>query len=272
MQWSPDKLAAAAPRLLVQAQWSANQWFMFYDVHSDSERAADLLEDTAASGQFSNELSQVPLQDFVANMSSAGYHRLTGMLNSGGSLNHFESAVQPFDDLIVGLPNETVLSFWMGSANTTTHTHYDVDHNFFVQLFGRKRFTIFAPSESANLYLFPEMHPRARKSQVTLEHPDESRFPRFRHAQRLSVIVEHGDVLYIPPVNISIVFCYFFSHSYQRRILANLERVFFCVWKCAVLAASCPVSERGRGDLRLGIFTLAGDCRARRTASHCSAL
>ena len=34
---------------------------------------------------------------------------------------------------------------------------------------GRKQFTIFPPDEFDRLYLYPEAHPRARKSQVKLE-------------------------------------------------------------------------------------------------------
>jgi hypothetical protein len=120
----------------------------------------------------------------------------------------------------------------MASANATTHTHYDVDHNFFVrtrarwpqlacpsrvppahtpvaihiiahqpftaaqvQLWGSKQFTIFSPRDADRLYLFPEMHPRARKSQVTLERPDPSLFPRFLGTPHRQVTLHPGDVL-----------------------------------------------------------------------------
>eukprot|EP01047_Picozoa_sp_COSAG01_P041479 COSAG01_NODE_3560_length_5928_cov_6.668209_10_plen_157_part_00 len=41
--WTPSSLAAAAPELQVQVQWSANRWFMFFDDPSDSDGARELL-------------------------------------------------------------------------------------------------------------------------------------------------------------------------------------------------------------------------------------
>ncbi len=38
-----------------------------------------------------------------------------------------------------------------------THAHYDCTYNFFFQLQGRKRFTLYPPSD--HLYLYPCLHP-----------------------------------------------------------------------------------------------------------------
>jgi hypoxia-inducible factor 1-alpha inhibitor (HIF hydroxylase) len=52
---------------------------------------------------------------------------------------------------------------WMGKPGLITHTHYDAQHNFFVQLQGRKRFTLLPPhataADGSPLPVFPCLHP-----------------------------------------------------------------------------------------------------------------
>lgn len=45
----------------------------------------------------------------------------------------------------------------MGREGIITHTHYDASYNFFVQLQGKKRFTLFPPNQT--MYLYPCLHP-----------------------------------------------------------------------------------------------------------------
>lgn len=59
------------------------------------------------------------------------------------------------------------VNLWVGRAGIVTHTHYDCTYNFFVQLQGRKRFTLFPPDH--NLYLFPCLHPVSTLFLVTLK-------------------------------------------------------------------------------------------------------
>jgi len=92
---------------------------------------------------------------------------------------------------------------WFGPQGATTHTHYDISHNFYVQLYGEKRFLLFPPSALQNLYLFPLLHPGAQASQVDLENPDLSAFPLFENvssANPVVAILQPGDVLYLPPM------------------------------------------------------------------------
>ena len=55
----------------------------------------------------------------------------------------------------------------MGGRGSSTQAHYDVAHNVFVQLHGEKRFELRPPSAHRSLHVFPDAHPRARKSQVS---------------------------------------------------------------------------------------------------------
>jgi hypothetical protein len=220
LRWSARKLAEMEPRLPVHTQWSEQGYFMFVDQGAEVE---GLLEDSAHGSDFGYSTARVPLEVFVQNMSRAGYHRLTGLMSANGSMRNFLPGVRPFSSLTIPRDDNScvgddfdgqghnaadlaVLSFWLASAGTTTHTHYDVDHNFFVQLSGTKTFTLFSPNDSSRLYFFPEAHPRARKSQVPLRQPSshtdepdqfDNLFPRFAEAERWVVTLEAGDVLFV---------------------------------------------------------------------------
>ena len=81
--------------------------------------------------------------------------------------------IQPLNDLILSTENIQVIfspfsfiisiigtpqvNLWIGRHGITTHTHYDATFNFFVQLQGKKRFTLIPPNQP--MYLYPCLHP-----------------------------------------------------------------------------------------------------------------
>ena len=91
-------------------------------------------------------------------------------------------------------------SLWMGSCGSATQAHYDVADNVLVQLHGSKRVRCFHPGAAWALHVFPDAHPRARKSQVNFDAPDHRRFPHFARLPMpvLDVVLSPGDALWIP--------------------------------------------------------------------------
>ncbi|GAB5369193.1 hypothetical protein AAMO2058_001384600 [Amorphochlora amoebiformis] len=94
------------------------------------------------------------------------------------------------------------ISMWMGGKGVITQAHYDVASNVFVQVYGTKTICLYPPSSHLDLYLYPDAHPRARKSQVNFSNPDLKLFPRFgpRGGPEpfLEVHLQPGDAIYIP--------------------------------------------------------------------------
>lgn len=80
------------------------------------------------------------------------------------------------------------LSCWITGAGSTTQAHYDVANNVFVQLHGQKRFTLYPPTQHLELSLFPDSHPRARKSQLEVLPPGQGQ----------ELVLGPGDALFIP--------------------------------------------------------------------------
>jgi hypothetical protein len=91
-----------------------------------------------------------------------------------------------WDDL-EGISDFHDLDLWIGSRNWRTHTHYDFQHNMYVQLVGQKEFVL-SPLREGDL--FPHTHPRYRQTQSLVLDTDGM----------YSATLNEGDVLYIPPL------------------------------------------------------------------------
>jgi hypothetical protein len=87
---------------------------------------------------------------------------------------------------------------WLGKAGTRTPLHRDVPHNLHVHLTGRKRWLLFAPSDSARLHSRGLLSGMPNFADVDPEHPDHDRHPRFRGVTALGATLDAGETLFIP--------------------------------------------------------------------------
>ncbi len=95
---------------------------------------------------------------------------------------------------------EPKATLWMGSKGALTPMHNDAMHNFYVQIYGEKKFTLYPPEAWGHLYLYPKYHLQHRNVQVNIRDVNYKRFPRFKQApEPIVAIVRPGDVLYLPP-------------------------------------------------------------------------
>ncbi len=96
---------------------------------------------------------------------------------------------------------DALMSIWIGNQ-VRIPAHYDLPDNLACVTAGRRRFTLFPPSQLENLYVGPlDFTPAGQPiSLVDLHQPDLERFPRFgeamRHAQFAEL--EPGDAIFIP--------------------------------------------------------------------------
>jgi hypothetical protein len=91
-----------------------------------------------------------------------------------------------------------VSNVWIGGAGIVSPLHHDSMHNIFLQVTGRKRFVLFSPADSQYLYPFPPDSKIPHMSQLNIDSIDRIRFPLFRHAEAIELVVEPGDSLYLP--------------------------------------------------------------------------
>jgi mannose-6-phosphate isomerase-like protein (cupin superfamily) len=134
--------------------------------------------------------------------------RLTDLRdNEQGPTLSMQSALT--EDILPGLIEDNSSNFfpnvkprlWIGNEGVVD-THYDGTDNIACVVSGRRRFTLFAPDQTSNLYPGPlEFTPAGVPvSLVNLRKPDFDRYPRFKTALHNAYHVElaPGDALFIP--------------------------------------------------------------------------
>ena len=99
------------------------------------------------------------------------------------------------------LPAEVEPRLWLGTSAKVA-THNDQVENLACVAAGRRRFTLFAPEQVANLYMGP-FHVTPAGTAVSMAHvtePDLDRFPRFADAlaDARTAELDAGDAIYIP--------------------------------------------------------------------------
>jgi len=101
-----------------------------------------------------------------------------------------------------GLPGMNVEPrVWIGNRSIT-QTHFDLHDNLVCMVAGTKRFILFPPEQTKNLYVGPLEHTVSGVpvSMADIDRPDFERFPRLRGALAAAQVAElaPGDVLFIP--------------------------------------------------------------------------
>jgi len=110
-------------------------------------------------------------------------------------------------------PETTSYRIWhLGHKGVTAQLHYDKSRNFLAQIQGRKHVLLFKPQVHWDLHVFPSVHFSRRQSQLSVLfenepiHENENvslgiETERKEELERScsSVILDEGEVLYIPP-------------------------------------------------------------------------
>jgi len=90
-------------------------------------------------------------------------------------------------------------SVWMGQSGNLTPLHNDPWHGLLIQLHGRKRVRLFPPDEYRNVYgRVPTKVDHPYTGLPDEFDPDTGALPRLREAESYDVVLDSGDVLYIP--------------------------------------------------------------------------
>lgn len=123
-------------------------------------------------------------------------------LACGGAGYLTQAPLSDFSELAerapVGCPKDEhchAVNLWIGGL-TRSGFHYDSADNLFVQLAGMKRVMLSPSRRLRDLYPFPDNY---SKSTIDFERPDwRNQYPKTNRARIQTLIVDEGDVLYIP--------------------------------------------------------------------------
>lgn len=179
-QWTPERLKRVIGSELVEVQ-SGRTRDEKYEENRDSFRKTmpfDQFIDQVLTLQHSNDL----------------YMTANNIGGSQATMRKIFPDIGNLGDGYLNLNNMDDKCFvWIGPGGTLTPLHHDLTNNFFVQLYGRKRFLMVPACEVP--YVFNEKHVYTK---VDIFNPDYQRYPLFKRATVLEVTLNPGDSLFIP--------------------------------------------------------------------------
>ena len=85
-----------------------------------------------------------------------------------------------------------------GMRSIIAEAHFDRSRNSIAMMRGLRRWVLAPLSECSTMYILPKNHPSGRHSEVDWSQPDLESFPEFPKTNVHEVILQPGDILYIP--------------------------------------------------------------------------
>jgi hypothetical protein len=88
---------------------------------------------------------------------------------------------------------------WIGPKGTKTGIHWDPEYrNIICQLYGTKKIYLFAPDQQKYLYTSNKYDNGSKTSSINFWNIDNKKYPLFSKARYIEIILNKGQMLYIP--------------------------------------------------------------------------
>lgn len=85
-----------------------------------------------------------------------------------------------------------------GAKGLVAEDHFDNERNFIAVLGGERRYILGHPNNCRDMSLYPMAHPLERHSQIDWSAPNLTQFPNFKHVHVNEVVLQAGDLMYLP--------------------------------------------------------------------------
>ncbi len=178
-RWNPDYLKARCGNEMVEVM-SGRSRDRDYEINSNQHRTRTRLH------EFVDRVKQAAqTNDFymVANNRSLESPNMQSLLNE----------VHILDNILDPARAPSRMFLWFGPGGTVTPLHHDAMNILLAQVYGRKTVTLIPSFQTPWVYNHIGVY-----SAVDCEKPDYNKFPLFRKAMQLKVLLEPGQVLFIP--------------------------------------------------------------------------
>lgn len=177
VQWSPEFLHQKIGDKIVEVNTSKTDVFQEY--HQPIKMSLK---------EYSREIQ--------AEHTTSGRRLYLGALGINQSFPELKADI--FFDALLPQERLGLKYLWYGPQGNTTGLHYDTSENFFMQMYGQKRWLISEPDSFLNL------HPRSALSQYPKItdfnplNPDFNKFPKAQKVKFYDLMMQPGSVLYVP--------------------------------------------------------------------------
>ncbi|MBV8674534.1 MAG: cupin-like domain-containing protein [Acidobacteriaceae bacterium] len=177
--WNPDYLKARCGNEIIEVMTGRiadPDYEINSEQHKTRTRMREFVDRVKRAGQ---------TNDFymVANNRSLESGKMKALLEEGHILENILDPARA----------QSRMFLWFGPAGTVTPLHHDTMNILLAQVYGRKDVTLIPSFHTPYVYNHIGVY-----SAVDCEKPDYSRFPLFRKATQLKVLLEPGQVLFIP--------------------------------------------------------------------------
>eukprot|EP00815_Leptocylindrus_aporus_P004427 CAMPEP_0116069312 /NCGR_PEP_ID=MMETSP0322-20121206/12225_1 /TAXON_ID=163516 /ORGANISM="Leptocylindrus danicus var. apora, Strain B651" /LENGTH=457 /DNA_ID=CAMNT_0003556677 /DNA_START=95 /DNA_END=1468 /DNA_ORIENTATION=+ len=133
------------------------------------------------------------------------YYRINAFYSDRGgeASNVFLYDELPFFRMVHNLymvepKNQRGINCRFGMKGVIAENHFDGSRNSIAILTGERRYLLTEPSQCENLILYPQNHPSGRHSAVDWSKPDYRKYPEFEKAMVNEIVLQAGDVMYLP--------------------------------------------------------------------------
>lgn len=176
--WTPEYLSRHCGSQMVEVQFGRNS-DPLYEINQTQYRKQMLFSeyiDLICSGNETNDFY------ITANNTSINGAALSALWADVPVISEYMKTTEGYPGF-----------FWYGPKGTITPLHHDLTNNFMAQVQGRKLVRLIAPSRLPSIY-----NHRHCYSEVDLGNVDYERFPEFRSVKPIEVILEPGDLFFLP--------------------------------------------------------------------------
>lgn len=177
--WNPQYFKENYGHVTVGAQFnreSNRQYEWYRNKHQKMVLFGDFVDQVLQGGE---------TNDYYMGAYNSNFRRegLKGLLDD---IELFPEYLTPTKDI-----NRTVL--WFGPGGAITPLHFDPLNTFLCQVYGRKRVRLIAPSQKHLLGAYGYYF-----SNIDLEKPNIERYPQIKELDVIELILEPGEVLFLP--------------------------------------------------------------------------
>lgn len=151
-----------------------------YEIDSEKHKTKLLLK------EYINRIIQNGMTNeyyMVANNQALEREEMRSLLND----------IEIFPEYLNSTDTRGQIFFWFGPGGTVTPLHHDTSNIFLAQVLGRKKVQLISPNQTPLLYNYVGVF-----SKVDCENPDYEKYPLFRKVNIIEVLLELGEVLFIP--------------------------------------------------------------------------
>lgn len=178
-QWNPQYLKQHYGTATVEVQANRNS-DPEYELNVEKHRQKVLLKDYVDWVVEKGESNDCYM---VANNGNLDREDMKGLMND---LEVFPEYLNPED-------TSRRVFFWFGSAGTITPLHHDPINLMLAQVLGRKRILLIPPRQTPFIYNHVGVF-----SQVDPENPDLKKYPLYNNIKPIELILQPGEVIFIP--------------------------------------------------------------------------